>query len=73
MIALIKLRQNEPQLERPFKAPFYPLFPIVALVIASIALIAMSYYNLKLLLVTVIIIGVSYTVHKFTLDQNNIV
>jgi ethanolamine permease len=65
MVALIKLRQKEPQLNRPFKVPFYPLFPIVALVIASIALVAMSYYNLKLLLVTVVIIGVSYVYFLF--------
>jgi len=65
MVALIKLRQKEPQLNRPFKVPFYPLFPIVALVIASIALVAMSYYNLKLLLITVVIIGVSYVYFLF--------
>ena len=65
MVALIKLRQNEPELNRPFKVPFYPLFPIVALAIASIALVAMSYYNLKLLLVTVVIIGVSYVYFMF--------
>jgi ethanolamine permease len=65
MVALIKLRQNEPELNRPFKVPFYPLFPIVALAIASIALVAMSYFNLKLLLVTVVIIGVSYVYFMF--------
>ena len=65
MVALIKLRQTEPQLVRPFKVPLYPLFPIVALVIASIALVAMSYYNLKLLLVTAIIMGLSYLYFLF--------
>jgi ethanolamine permease len=71
MVALIKLRQTEPQLVRPFKVPLYPLFPIVALVIASIALVAMSYYNLKLLLVTTIIIGVSYLYFLFVQHKAN--
>jgi ethanolamine permease len=48
MIALFKLRKNEPELERPFKVPFYPIFPIVALVIATISIVSMTYYNLKL-------------------------
>lgn len=46
MIAFFALRQKEPQLERPFKVPLYPLFPATALVIASVAFIAMAYYNL---------------------------
>jgi ethanolamine permease len=34
MISLLRLRKKEPQLERPFKVPMYPLFPIIALIIA---------------------------------------
>lgn len=34
-----------PELERPFKAPFYPVFPTIALVIAVVAIISMSAYN----------------------------
>ena len=45
MISLLKLRKTEPNLERPFKVPMYPVFPWVALVIASVALVAMSIYN----------------------------
>ena len=48
MVALFKLRKDEPQMERPFKVPLYPLFPAIALVIAAIALIAIIYYNLVL-------------------------
>jgi len=48
MIAFFKLRKNEPNLERPFKVPMYPLFPAVALLIASVSIIAMTYFNLKL-------------------------
>jgi ethanolamine permease len=51
MLALIKLRKSEPDLERPYKAPFYPLFPIISLVLATICLVAIIYYNFSLFLV----------------------
>ncbi|GAB3022036.1 ethanolamine permease [uncultured Cyclobacterium sp.] len=48
MLAFLKLRKNEPELERPFKVPYYPLFPMIALIIASLSLIAMIIYNFNL-------------------------
>lgn len=45
MIALLKLRKKEPELPRPFKVPFYPLFPLTALVIALVSFFAMAIYN----------------------------
>ena len=48
MISLFILRKKEPQLERPFKAPFYPYFPIIALVLSVVCLISIVYYNLIL-------------------------
>lgn len=45
MVSLFVLRRREPNLERPFRAVAYPLFPALALVIATIALIAMGIYN----------------------------
>lgn len=50
MISLIKLRISEPELHRPFKVPFYPLFPYTALIITLVALIAMIVFNLVLFL-----------------------
>ena len=50
MISLIKLRIREPELPRPFKVPFYPLFPYTALTITLVALIAMIVFNLVLFL-----------------------
>lgn len=46
MLSLFVLRRAEPELERPFKAVAYPLFPALALIIATVALIAMTAYNL---------------------------
>jgi ethanolamine permease len=45
MAALFKLRASEPNLERPFRAPFYPVFPAIALVCALVALVTMIYFN----------------------------
>lgn len=48
MVCLFMLRKNEPQMERPFKAPFYPVFPLIALFLSFICLVAIVYYNLRL-------------------------
>ncbi len=48
MVSLFILRKKEPYLLRPFKAPFYPLFPSIALLIASITFFTMIYYNFTL-------------------------
>ncbi len=45
MISYFQLKRKMPELERPFKAPFYPVFPTIALVIAVVAIISMSFYN----------------------------
>ena len=45
MISLFVLRKKQPLLDRPFKAPFYPYFPFIALLLSSICLVAIIYYN----------------------------
>lgn len=45
MAALFTLRKKEPDLERPFKTPFYPIFPIISLVISCLCLLAIIWYN----------------------------
>jgi ethanolamine permease len=45
LLSLMRLRQREPLLERPFRAPLYPLFPLTALSIAVVSLLAIVYYN----------------------------
>jgi ethanolamine permease len=51
MISLFVLRVKEPGLERPFSAPFYPVFPAIALLITLISAVAIIYYNPMLSLV----------------------
>ncbi len=62
MMSLFKLRQKEPRLDRPFKAIAYPFFPAIALVLASISLVTMIYFNqqLSLVLFGVMALGLVY-------------
>ncbi|HET9277582.1 MAG TPA: ethanolamine permease [Flavitalea sp.] len=64
MIALIRLRRNEPALERPFKVPFYPFFPVIALIIASISFVAMTIYNARLALIYILIMVFCFVMFK---------
>jgi ethanolamine permease len=41
--SLLKLRKKSPDLERPFKVPFFPFTPYIALVIALISFVAMCF------------------------------
>lgn len=70
MIALFKLRKSEPNLERPFKVPFYPVFPAVALIIASVALVAMTIYNLPLAFIYFGLLLLSYLGFHFFVKKS---
>ena len=64
MLSVLRLRKSEPNLPRPFRVPLYPIFPIVALVIASFSFVAMAIYNVQLVLIYFLIIGISYGIFK---------
>ena len=64
MISLIKLRRSEPALVRPFKVPFYPLFPVIALSIASVSFVAMTIYNTDLAFIYILIMVVCFVMFK---------
>lgn len=61
MVALIRLRQFEPMLARPFKVPLYPWFPVIALVISGFAVLAIAVYNVLLAGVYVTLLAGTYT------------
>jgi ethanolamine permease len=71
MISFFALRKKEPNMPRPFKVPFYPYFPAIALAIASISMIAMIYYNPMLALIFFGIITISYLLIYFTKFKNS--
>ncbi len=45
MASLLKLRRSEPLLLRPYRAPFYPVFPLIALALGGVCLGAMVWFN----------------------------
>jgi len=57
LLSLGRLRRREPHLDRPFRAPFYPVFPLTALCIAAVSLIAIVYYNPAISIVFVVLGG----------------
>ncbi|MDP4263607.1 MAG: ethanolamine permease [Bacteroidota bacterium] len=65
MIALLRLRKKEPLLERPFKVPVYPLFPLTALCIGVFSFVVMTIYNKELALVYFLLLGICYACFKF--------
>lgn len=69
MIALLVLRKKEPDLERPFKVPFYPLSPVIALVIACVAFLAITVYNPALAFIYFAILLVAYIWFKLTYKE----
>lgn len=45
MLAFMKLRKSEPDMERPFRAPFYPVAPVLAIILSAGCFIAMAWFN----------------------------
>jgi ethanolamine permease len=48
MFSLFALRKNNPTLLRPFKVPYYPALPMIALLLGVLCMVAMFYFNVKL-------------------------
>ena len=66
MVTVLVLRRKEPGLERPFRVPWYPVFPVVALVIAAVCLVAMVSLNIKLSIIYFSVVLVSYIWFRMT-------
>ena len=47
MASLFILRIKEPNLSRPFRTPFYPIFPLLAIVLSSVCLVSIVISNVK--------------------------
>src|SRR5690606_4368742 len=66
MLSLFQLRKIKPALKRPFKAPFYPVFPILALALSFICLIAIVYYNIEISIIFVGGFFIVFLIFKLT-------
>ncbi len=69
MAALFKLRRSEPQLERTYRAPFYPVFPAIALLLGLVCLSAMIWFNGKLTLLFLLLMALAYGYFRLTVGQ----
>ena len=69
MAALFKLRRSEPQLERTYRAPFYPVFPAIALLLGLVCLAAMIWFNGKLALLFLVLMAFAYGYFRLTAAQ----
>jgi ethanolamine permease len=66
MMSLFALRKNEPNLERPFAAVAYPLFPAIALGLAAVSLVTMIYFNQQLTVVFFGLMALGYIYFSMT-------
>ena len=71
MAALFKLRASEPRLERPFRAPFYPLFPAIAIAFGVVCLAAVVYFNQLLSLIFLGLLVLGYAYFRLTAAQRD--
>ncbi|WP_324676911.1 ethanolamine permease [Hymenobacter sp. GOD-10R] len=63
LLSLFVLRRKEPGLARPYTAPLYPFFPLVALALSLLSLGAMVYYNLLLSVIFFVGLGLMLGVY----------
>ncbi|MEP7100035.1 MAG: ethanolamine permease, partial [Burkholderiales bacterium] len=66
MAALFKLRRSEPDLLRTYRAPFYPVFPAIALVLGVVCLIAMVWFNFTLTVLFCVLMALAYGYFRLT-------
>ncbi|MBB3638211.1 MULTISPECIES: ethanolamine permease [Variovorax] len=71
MAALFKLRRSEPDLLRTYRAPFYPVFPAIALGLGVVCLGAMVWFNGMLTLLFVVLMAAAYGYFLLTSGQRD--
>ncbi|MDD0811000.1 ethanolamine permease [Curvibacter sp. RS43] len=69
MAALLRLRHTEPDLPRSYRAPCYPVFPLVALGLGLVCLGAMVWFNPVLAAIFIGLMGVGWVYFACTAAQ----
>lgn len=64
MLSLIALRRKDPNTHRPYKVPGYPFVPALAMVLAMVTFVLIGIYWIKLMLIYLAILLVSYIIYK---------
>ncbi|MEL6845217.1 MAG: amino acid permease, partial [Bacteroidota bacterium] len=70
LISLFVLRSREPEMERPFKVPLFPVLPGIAFAIAAVALVAIVYFNPMLAAIYGGIMLVSWGLYRLLIHRN---
>ncbi len=60
LLSLFRLRTIEPTLERPFRTPFYPVIPAIALGLSVVCLGAIIYFNPQISLLFAALLALSF-------------
>jgi ethanolamine permease len=71
MASLFKLRTSEPTLDRPYRAPFYPVFPAIALVCGVVCLAAVVYFNAMITVLFLVLMALAYLYFYLTSGQRD--
>ncbi|WP_038820965.1 amino acid permease, partial [Pseudomonas syringae] len=66
MLSLFKLRKTEPNLERSFRAPGYPVVPGIALALAVVCLVAMAWFNMLIGLIFLGLMAIGFIYFSLT-------
>ncbi|AVS72308.1 ethanolamine permease [Paracidovorax avenae] len=69
MAALLRLRRTEPGMHRPYRAPLYPFFPMLALALGVVCLIAMVWFNTVLAGVFLALMALSWLYYAGTASR----
>ncbi|AQG78934.1 ethanolamine permease [Spirosoma montaniterrae] len=64
LLSLFRLRQTEPDLLRPYRTPFYPAFPLIALLLSGVCLVAIAWYNPGLSLIFTGLLAISWLLFR---------
>ncbi|HLO53688.1 MAG TPA: amino acid permease [Saprospiraceae bacterium] len=69
--ALIKLRYDEPELSRPFKAPWFPYLPILLIVLSLLFLCGAVYSDIDSSIYALVFLVISYPLFLLIRKLNN--
>mgnify|MGYP000849604849 FL=1 len=64
MVSLLVLRKREPDLRRPFHAPLFPVFPLVALSLAGVCLVAVVSSQPRLALLAALLFALAIVYYQ---------
>ncbi len=69
LVTFFRLRITQPQMERPYRAPFYPWGQGMALLIAVTALLAMIFFYHWLAAIYFLMMGLGFVFFKLTVNE----